>query len=82
MNDGQIEQGLAWAEKAYAMNGKLCGYNVACAFAGAGKTERALDILAEHAARSNMDRSWIEADADWQALRDHPRLRAILDTLD
>ena len=78
---GQIERGLEWADKAYAINRKLCAYNVACAFARAGKADRALDILAEHAARSNMDRSWLEHDVDWLDLRDHPRFRAILDSL-
>jgi len=79
---GQVDRGLEWAEKAYAINHKICAYNVACAFVRAGKTDRALDVLAEHASRSNMDRSWIEKDVDWQAVRDHPRFRAILDSLD
>lgn len=78
---GQIDRGLEWAEKAYAMN-KICSYNVACAFVRAGRIDRALDVLAEHASRSNMDRSWVEEDTDWQAVRDHPRFRAILDSLD
>lgn len=78
---GQIDRGLEWAEKAYAMNPSPA-YNVACAFMRAGKTEHALNILAEHASRSNMDRSWVEHDVDWQAVRDHPRFRAILDSLD
>ena len=79
---GEIARGLEWAEKAYAINHKICAYNVACAFVRAGNTDRALDVLAEHASWSNMDRSWIEKDVDWQSVRDHPRFRAILDSLD
>ena len=80
--DGQVDRGLEWAERAYAINRKICGYNVACAFAKAGKTDRALELLAEHASGSNMDRSWLEKDSDWQAIRDHPRFREILESLD
>ena len=41
ISTGDIDKGLEWAERAYTINIDLCGYNVACAFVLAGKTERA-----------------------------------------
>ena len=45
----------------------------------AGKTERALDLLEEHAKTGGVHVDWLEADSDWDAVRDHPRYKAILE---
>lgn len=78
---GDIDKGLEWAERAYAINIDLCGYNVACAFVLAGKTERALDILEESRRSHIMHKDWLEPDSDWDSVRDHPRFKAVLKSL-
>ena len=44
-----------------------------------GNTERALDLLEEHAKTGGVHIDWLEADSDWDAVRDHPRYKAILE---
>ncbi|TDJ11424.1 MAG: hypothetical protein E2O64_03495 [Gammaproteobacteria bacterium] len=81
ISTGDIDKGLEWAERAYAINIDLCGYNVACAFVLAGKTERALDILEECRRSHIMHKDWLEHDSDWDTVRDHPRFKAVLKSL-
>jgi adenylate cyclase len=76
---GETEKGLKWVERAYAINPSVCRYNVACAFMVAGDTERALDLLEEHAKTGAVQVDWLEADSDWEAVRDHPRYKEILE---
>ncbi|HKJ17189.1 MAG TPA: tetratricopeptide repeat protein [Xanthomonadales bacterium] len=78
---GEIEKGLELAERAYNINPKYCGYNVACAFMLAGRTEAALDYLDEHSRLRSLDSAWIEHDSDWDEVRDHPRFKALLERL-
>ena len=78
---GDIDKGLEWAERAYAINKNICGYNVACALFLAGKTERALDILEECLRKKTIHRDWLEQDTDWDSARDHPRFKAVLESL-
>lgn len=78
---GDIDKGLEWAERAYAINKHICGYNVACALFLAGKTERALDILEECLRAKTIHRDWLEQDTDWDSARDHPRFKAVLENL-
>lgn len=75
---GETGKGLEWAEQAYALNPRVCGYNVACAYVMAGEYDRALDVLDEHIRTSGVHRHWLENDSDWNSLRDHPRFQAIL----
>jgi adenylate cyclase len=76
---GESEKGLEWAERAYSINPKVCRYNVACTNMVAGNTERALELLEEHARAGAVFVNWLEQDSDWDAVRDHPRFKAILD---
>ena len=76
---GDTEKGLRLAERAYSINPNVCRYNVACAFMAAGNTERALDLLEEHAKSGGVHVDWLEADSDWDAVRDLPRYKAILE---
>jgi adenylate cyclase len=78
---GDVDQGLEWAERAYALNSRVCAYNVACAHALAGDGERALDLLESDAASTAVYRNWLEHDSDWDSLREHPRFKAVLETL-
>lgn len=55
--------------------------NVACSNMVGGNTERALDLLEEHAKASVIQLDWLEKDSDWDAARDHPRFLAIVESL-
>jgi adenylate cyclase len=76
---GETEKGLRWVERAYSINPSVCRYNVACANMVAGNTDRALDLLEEHAKTGGVHVDWLKADSDWEAVRDHPRYKAILE---
>ena len=78
---GEIEKGLERAERAYAINPGVCRYNVACTFMLAGQTERALELLEEHALAGAVLLAWLEKDSDWDEARDHPRYKAIIKSL-
>jgi adenylate cyclase len=76
---GETEKGLEYAERAYLLDPNNCRYNVACANMVAGNTERALDLLEEHAKTGGVHAAWAEQDADWEPVRDLPRFKAILE---
>jgi adenylate cyclase len=79
INDGQVEKGLEWAERAYSINPSVCRYNVACAYMVAGNKDRSLDLLEEHARARAVNVDWLLSDSDWEAARDDPRFLSILD---
>ena len=77
---GETSKALEWTDKALELNPNdpATRYNAACFFAKfPEKREQALDLL-EASVKS---RSWIENDADLDPLRNHPRFKAILDSL-
>ncbi len=76
---GSVDQGLEWAERAFALNPEVCAYNVAIVFLLAGKIERSLDILEKF--RPLIHKDWLEHDSDWDSARDHPRFKAVLASL-
>lgn len=76
---GEPEKGLEFAERAYVINPHVCRYNVACAIVLTGHTERALDLLEEHARAGAVHVDWLEKDSDWDAVRDLPRFREIVE---
>jgi adenylate cyclase len=78
---GEKDKGIEWAERAYSLNPHICRYNVACALNVAGKTERALDLLEIHAKAEAISLDWLTQDGDWDTARDHPRFKAILESL-
>lgn len=57
----------------------MCRYNVACAHMLAGKTDRALDLLEEHARAGAIHADWLEKDDDRFGVSEHPRFKEILD---
>lgn len=75
---GDIEKGIDYAERAYTVSPNVCRYNVACAHFSAGNTDRALDLLEEHAGAGAVHADWLEQDSDWDDIRDEPRFRKIL----
>ena len=81
IHTGDIEKGLEWAMRAYAINPTACRYNVACSFILAGKNERALDLLEECARTKAVHLDWLEKDSDWDSVRDDPRFGKILESL-
>lgn len=54
-------------------------YNLACARARDGQTERALDALEEAVAKGFGDRALLEDDDDLRSLHDTPRYRALIE---
>jgi adenylate cyclase len=81
VESGFVEEGLRWADRAYAMNPGLGGYNVACAYLLAGNNSRALDILEAVHQSSSLHVDWLENDADMAPIRDEPRFKAIIAAL-
>jgi len=75
---GRVDEGLELAMRAYRLNSRICGYNVACAHVAAGKMEKALDLLEEHVEQRGVYADWLEKDADWDAVRGDPRFQAVL----
>jgi adenylate cyclase len=78
---GEMEKGVAWAERAYAINPSVCAYNVACTFSMAGQHERALEVLEEHVRTGAVQLDWLVQDSDMDPLREYPRFQAIVATL-
>jgi adenylate cyclase len=50
---------------------------VACFYATIGETEKSLDLLEN----SITSRSWIENDSELDSLRDHPRYKALIESM-
>jgi tetratricopeptide (TPR) repeat protein len=80
---GQREKGLAWGERALALDPEDAGvlYNVACQNAVEGRLDRALEILEKAVENGFGHREWIENDPDLASLRALPRFQALLHRL-
>jgi tetratricopeptide (TPR) repeat protein len=81
---GHREECLAWGRKARALgpDDPYVLYGIACLFARLGEADEAADHF-EHAVRAGFrNRRWIESDPDLDSIRDHPRYRAAVATLD
>jgi serine/threonine protein kinase/tetratricopeptide (TPR) repeat protein len=80
---GLTEQGLEWAERALALEPEdpVTLYNVACVYAVQGRTEPAIDCLENAVKHGFAHKEWIEHDSDLASLRDHPRYRALVQSL-
>lgn len=79
INAGRIEEGLEWAQRAYAISPSVCRYNVACAYMITGHMDRALDLLEEHARSGAVNVDWLQSDSDWDGARDDPRFISIVE---
>ena len=80
---GERQRGLEWAERALAAdpNEPMVRYNVSCAYALLGETEKAIDCLERAVELGGSWRAWGENDPDLNSLRGHPRFKAVLDRL-
>jgi TolB-like protein/Flp pilus assembly protein TadD len=77
------ERGLEWVERARQMDPGDGGtlYNIACAYAVAGRPEQALETLELALDKAVTNLAWIANDPDLVSLRDTPRFQALLDRL-
>jgi adenylate cyclase len=77
------EAALEWIAKARAASPENSGvmYNSACLYAKLGDTERALDLVEKAAALGSRNKRYYETDSDFDSIRDHPRFKALIDSL-
>jgi adenylate cyclase len=80
---GDRERSREWAERALSLDpdDPAVLYNVACAYVQLGLVEKALDCLERGTLNGAGHRAWIENDPDLNAIRDHPRFRALLERI-
>jgi TolB-like protein/Flp pilus assembly protein TadD len=80
---GEVDRGLEWVERARSLDPEDGGtlYNIACAYARAGRPDQALDTLEESLDRAVTNLAWIANDPDWKELKGHPRFQALLSRL-
>ena len=83
IRDGQVEQGLEWARRALAVDSEepLILYNVACVYSLCGKAEETVDLLEKATKAGFGDTAWLDHDSDLDSVREHPRFKALLETL-
>ncbi len=74
------EEGLAWAERALAIDPEDAGvkYNVACLYAIQGESDKAIECLEQALQAGFGTRTWIENDPDLDSVREDPRFQALL----
>jgi len=80
---GRKRESFEWAERALAFEPGEPSvlYNVACVFAAAGETDRAIDLLERAVLPGMANRAWLEHDSDVDLLRELPRFKAFVATL-
>ena len=72
---------MEWAERALLLDPDNFNlhYNLACAMAKAGRTDRALELLADVFQRIQPDGlRWVKADTDLDPVRDDSRFEAMI----
>jgi len=76
---GETGRAREWAERALKLSPDDAStrYNVACFYALIGDIERSLDLLEN----SISSRGWIENDSELDSIRDHPRYKAIIESM-
>ena len=84
IGQGDRKRGLEFAERAIAIDpdNLTIAYNVACAYARAGDTEKALDHLSKVLLAGFSSKEWVENDGDLTSLHGHPRFQELLDQMD
>ncbi|HLW78301.1 MAG TPA: tetratricopeptide repeat protein, partial [Terriglobia bacterium] len=80
---GERQQALDWNERALAIDSTDPGilYNVACVYSVLGEPNRAIDCLERSIAFGRKQLEWMQNDSDLDPLRNHPRFRALLESL-
>jgi serine/threonine protein kinase/tetratricopeptide (TPR) repeat protein len=77
-------QALQWIERALSIDPEdpMILYGAACVFALTGKEEEAITQLEKALSAGCCHKDWVEKDSDFDALRDHPRFRILMEKLD
>jgi non-specific serine/threonine protein kinase len=80
---GEKERGRDWAGRALVIDPDepMTLYNIACVYSLSGSREEAVDCLEKAIHHGFRHKEWIENDADLKSLREHPRFKALLQTL-
>jgi Flp pilus assembly protein TadD len=80
---GERAKALDWAGRALAIDPEepVTLYNVACMYSLQGEVDRAMDCLENAVKHGFAHKAWIENDADFNAVREHPRYRALIEKL-
>ncbi|MET3521761.1 adenylate/guanylate cyclase domain-containing protein [Mesorhizobium abyssinicae] len=84
-NLGLEERALEWAERAITIDPEDYNshYNVACFLAAIGAVEKAIDTLEHSVPQLGLQQvHWMAQDVDMNPLRDHPRYRALIESLE
>jgi serine/threonine protein kinase/Flp pilus assembly protein TadD len=80
---GDRQRSLEWATRALVIDPEESTilYNVACTYSVLGEKVKALECLEKAVHNGFGHKEWIENDPDFTSLRDHPRFKALLQTL-
>jgi adenylate cyclase len=80
---GDTEKAKDWADRALAIdpNEPSVLYNVACTYSLAGEIDRALDYFEKAIEAGFASREWLDADSDFDPIRDHPRFQKAIEKL-
>jgi non-specific serine/threonine protein kinase len=81
---GEKKQAFEWLERALSIDPEdpMIVYGAACVYALTGREEAAMDYLEKAMSTGCFHRDWVERDSDFVSLRNHPRFKAILSSLD
>lgn len=82
---GERDRAREWAARALAIDpdDAAAQYNLACAYTLLGDFEEALDMLERVVPGSTPEQLlWFKNDSDLNPIRDHPRYKALLETID
>lgn len=81
---GENALALEWADRALAMDPEEPSvlYNVACDYALLNKPEQAIDCLEKAFLKGFGHKEWIEHDPDFTSVRNHPRFKTLISTLE
>jgi serine/threonine protein kinase/Flp pilus assembly protein TadD len=81
---GEKEQGLEWAYKALELDpdDSYILYGIACNFSRVGDVDQALRFFERTIKAGFAHKEWIEHDSDFDPIREHPRFKELLDSLE
>ncbi len=80
---GETEQGIEWLQRALALepDDAMLLYNAGCIYALAHQSDEALECLEQSVSAGVTQKEWYENDSNLDALRAHPRFKALLETM-
>jgi tetratricopeptide (TPR) repeat protein len=80
---GKLDEGLEWADRAYAIapDDPYNVYGVACSYSRLDRIEEAVDYFEKAVQCGFAHKEWVENDMDLDPIRNHPRFRAVMKTL-